>query len=442
MSEAALAPELVRVDDIHRKLSFSIERAEVEEPLERRLKSMGSSMKMKGFRPGKIPMKVLRAHYEKPVLGELVREQAMARFSSYVEKEKPELAYRPSMTISPSDGAFEIQFEFDEMPEIVLPDLDAIELRRPAVEVSEADIDASLDEIRLQGGEAKHVDREARAGDIALFSYDLSKGGEVVWGTKGKVVAMPLDPKKALPELCDALSGKREGERGSFTLAFPEGHFSEHFAGGEYRFDYQLKSLTEVVRAELEPEFVKSLGIEDGAVESLRERMGETLAGENSRALLDMVYRKRVERALMAPVPEFSLPQAMVDDELRSLTQARLRKDLEGGYPAADFATRTKSEIEERVRRRVRCGLVVRSLAAKNDVQVTPDSLKQFFSSFPSEEEASKAYERFRSDQHYQATVRAVILESAVFGIVFSKAKIEEEKLSIAQLRRELEEHE
>jgi len=442
MSEASLAPELVRVDDIHRKLSFSIGRSEMEEPLVRKLKSMGSSLKMKGFRQGKIPMKVLRNKYEKSVLGELIQEQAMERFRSFVAKEKPEIAYRPSMTISPAGEAFDVQFEFVEMPEIVLPELESIELRRPVIEVSEADIDAALDQIRIQGGEKRHVDREARAGDIVVFGYDLSKDGEVVWGTKGKTVAMPLDPKKALPQLCEAMIGKREGEEGSLTLAFPEGHYSEHFAGGEYRLDFRITSLSEIALADLDPERIKSLGVEDGAVETLREHMRETLAGPNSSRLLDMVFRLRVQRALIAAVPEFSLPRAMLHDELNGLTQGHLQQDLGKGYLVADFATRAKSEIEARARRKVRSGLVVRALSMKNGLQVTNEHLQQFFATFPSEEEANKAAERFRSDENYQARVRASIMESAVFGLVFSKAhKIEDEKMSIAELQRELEQH-
>ncbi len=429
--------EFEQVGDLRRKLSFTISRSDLDVPMERRLKEMGTRIKIKGFRPGKIPLKVLKSRYGKTALNEVVSSAARESFSEYVSKEKRSVAYYPDIQISPTEGDFKVECEFDELPDVKVPDLKGLKIKRPLLEVTGEDLDMAIDRVRKEAGQPKAAERPAKADDILTIDYNIFDGDEIVWGTKGKVVPVPLDSVFALPLLVDELLGKSVGDKGSLQLEFPSEHVFEKFSGKSFAMSYEVKTVSEIQRPEIDANFVQSLGVESGKVEDLREKMRESLVS-NSQPMIDQVYRNRTIFQLLEATPDFSLPGHLVQIEERQLAHQAVQGMLKRGYPGTDFLTGAKPDIRKEAERKVRLGLIVRAVAAAIDFKIMPGMAEDFITRLDAGQgQAAQSIERYKRDPDFASLIDGSITESRVFGHVFSEVHMEDERLSMIQLRDE-----
>ena len=439
---AALADSAFeRVDELRRRLNFTIERAEVEKPMERRLRELGAGLRLKGFRPGKVPLNILREHLGKRALDDVLSKEANLRLYGHIRREGKDPANQPAVKITVGDEQIDVECQFDEMPKVELPDFSEISCIRPVLEVSKEDLDEAVEHLRRQATKFDKVEREAQEGDVVQAGYKISgkdtDKDSALADTGGKSVRIPLAKDLTAAPLLEALTGAKAGDRGTVPLAFPEGHYLPGFAGKEVPMEYEVKDVFAGTLPEVDEEFVKSLGIGEGKTAELRSALRENLERESVR-LADFVYRQRVLDRIASSMPEFTLPQSLVASEKQEQVRQMFDSQMSAGYPGARFLTTADEEIGRRAGRKVRNGLIIRTIAAANKIKVTPSVVWDFLNK-ASQSDANRLMERYRDDRQYSATVDAVITESAAFGIIFGKAAVENERMSAARMREEAE---
>lgn len=409
---------------LERRLDLSIARDALESAIEARLKRIGRTLKLPGFRPGKVPFAMVRQQYGAEARHEALQEALQAAFGEALASQNLHMAGYPR--IAPKDGASDthLQFEavFEVYPEFPIGDLSHAEIERPVLEVGAAEIDRTLDILRRQRVRYEAVERGATKEDRVVVDFLGKKDGVPFQGGEAHDYPFVLGQNMMLPAFEAAIEGLRTGESKVFEMTFPEDYFAKDMAGQTVQFEITVKQVMAPVLPEIDADFARTLGIADGDVEKMRAEVASNLAREVKKRI-EARLKDQVMDALLAahPIP---VPNALVELEIERLI-ANARRDLEQrGMQVKDFPIKPEW-FAEQAKRRVTLGLILAELVRKEKLEARPEQVRAMI------EEAAETYENpaevvnwYYSQPQRLAEVEAMVIEENVVEWVLAKARV------------------
>lgn len=407
---------------LERKMTVQLPAEHVEQAVESRLRSMAPRVRMDGFRPGKVPFKLLRQRYGPQVRQEVLGELLQSSFQEAVAQQRLRLAGAPRIEPVSLGGERDLEYTatFEVYPEIEVTGLDTIRIERPAVQIGEADVDRMIENLRAQRREWVEVERPAADGDRVTVDFLGRIDGEPFEGGRGEQVPVELGAGAMLADFEAGLRGRAPGEAARIEVRFPDDYHGQAVAGKTAEFEVTVHKVAEPRLPEVDADLARAFGVPDGSVEGLRREVRENMQRE-----LDQAVKSQVKRQVMdglVGIGELELPRALVDQEVETLQQ-QAAQNL--GRSVEDLGAIPREPFEEQARRRVKLGLLVGELVRSQGIEVDRDRVRH-------EVEAIAAgYEDPREVvRHYYAhpealrSVEGLVLEDQVVDLVLEKAQL------------------
>lgn len=439
-----MAVTVETLDKLERKISLSLPAAEVANEAQNRLKRLSRQVRIDGFRPGKVPMRIVQQRYGLSVHYEVLQDKVNDAFTAAVREAQLRVAGAPRISEKSGEGAADGAMVFDAVfevyPEVRLGDLAGVEVERASTEVTDEAIDKTIEILRKQrrtfferGSAGAPAELAAADGDRVTIDFEGKIEGEPFEGGKAEGYQFILGEGRMLEAFERAVRGMKAGESKTFPLKFPDDYHGQEVAGKEADFLVTLRKVEWPQLPEVNDEFAKALGIADGSVAALREDIRQNLQREVKFRVL--ARNKAAAMDALAKVAELDLPQALVQDEVERLT-ASARADLkQRGVKDADTAPIPADLFKAQAERRVRLGLVVAELVKQHGLDATDEQLRKHV------QEMAQSYEKpeevmrwYLGDRERMAEIRAVVLENNVTEFVLGKAKVVDKALPFDDL--------
>jgi trigger factor len=439
-----MATAVENLGKLERRLTLTFPLSDVRTEVEKRLKQQAKTARAPGFRPGKVPLKMVAAQYGYQIESDVLNDKVGQAFSQAAEENQLRVAGMPK--IEPKEEAPEGMLAFDATfevyPEVSLPSLEGIEVETVKADVSDAEIDKTIDILRKQrvhfhtkGEAGEHGDGGepvAANGDRVTVDFVGAIDGVEFAGGKADDYAFVLGEGRMLPEFEAATIGLKVGESKTFPLAFPEDYHGKDVAGKTAEFTITLKKLEWAHMPEVDGEFAKSLGIEDGSVEKMREDIKVNLEREVN-ARIKARNKEAVMEALVKNT-EMDVPKVMIEQDSQRLAEQTRQDMAQRGmdvkslpFPADLFATKAE--------RRVRLGLILSQLVQDNSLQATQEQVKAQIEDFAqSYEDPKEVLKYYYSDRRRLGEIEALVLEENVVNYVLGKAKVTAKDIAFDEL--------
>lgn len=425
------------LEKLERKITLTLPVGKVQAEVQSRLKKLARTVKMDGFRPGKVPMNVVAQRYGYSVQYEVMNDKVGEAFASAANEAKLRVAGQPRITESESAPEGEMVFDavFEVYPEVQIGDLASAEVQKIASEVTDGAIDKTLDILRKQRRTfaLRAHDAAAQIGDRVTVDFEGKIDGEAFAGGKAENFQFIVGDGQMLKEFEDATTGMKIGESKTFQLAFPSDYHGKEVAGKIADFMVTVKKIEAAHLPEVNDLLAKSLGIEDATVDGLRADVRKNLEREVKFRLLAR-NKQAVMDALLSKA-ELDLPKASIQAEVQRLMDAARADMKQRGMKDADKAQLPEEIFLPQAQRRVRLGLVVAELVRAQDLQARPEQIKAHI------EELSASYEKpaevmrwYYSDNNRLAEVEAIVIENNVTEFVLGKAQVSEKSVSFDEL--------
>lgn len=432
-----MAVTVETLEKLERKITLTLPVTAIQTEVDARLKRLARTVKMDGFRPGKVPMSVVAQRYGYSVQYEVMNDKVGEAFSLAANEAKLRVAGQPR--ISEKEGAPEGELTFDAVfevfPEVKIADLATAEIDCVSAQVDDAAIDRTVDILRKQRRTfAQRAQADAaRDGDRVTVDFEGKIDGETFAGGKAEDFQFLVGEGQMLKEFEDAVRGMKSGESKTFPLSFPADYHGKDVAGKQADFLVTVKKIEAAHLPEVNEQLVKSLGIEGGSVDALRADIKKNLEREVKFRLL--ARNKQAAMDALVAKAELDLPKASVASEVERMIEGA-RADLkQRGIKDADKAPIPAELFEAQAERRVRLGLVVAELVRSNDLTAKPEQIKAHV------EELAASYEKpedvtrwYYSDNRRMAEVEAIVIENNVTEYVLSKAKVANKAISFDEL--------
>jgi trigger factor len=432
-----MAVNVETLEKLERKMTLTLPVSVIQSEVESRLKKLARTVKMDGFRPGKVPMNVVAQRYGYSVHYEVMNDKVGEAFANAANEAKLRVAGQPRITEKEDGGEGLMAFDavFEVYPEVQIGDLATAEVEKLSAEVSDAAIDKTVDILRKQRRTfaQRAQDQAAQDDDRVTVDFEGKIDGETFSGGKAEDFQFIVGEGQMLKEFEEAVRGMKTGESKTFPLAFPEDYHGKDVAGKTADFLVTIKKIEAAHLPEVNEALAKALGIEDGTVESLRADIKKNLERE-VKFRLQARNKTAVMDALVAKA-ELDLPKAAVQAEVERLLEGARAELKQRGIKDADKAPIPDDVFRPQAERRVRLGLVVAELVRANELHAKPEQLKTHV------EELAASYEKpaevvrwYFSDNRRMAEVEAVVIENNVAEFVLGKAKVTEKAVSFDEL--------
>jgi trigger factor len=429
-----MATQLESTGALERRLSLSVPTTEVGRQVEQKLRNLSRTVRMPGFRPGKVPMKMIQQSYGPQVYAEVMGDAVSKAFNDAVTEHGLRIAGEPR--IEPreekDDDLAGFTATFEVYPEIALADPSTLEVDRAQCAVGEAEVDNTLGILRKQRAEWEAVERVAEDGDRVTIDFVGKLDGEAFAGGSAEDFPFTLGEGRMLQDFETGVRGARADEKRAFKVAFPEDYTAKELAGKTADFEVTVKKIEAPRLPEVDEAFARLLGVTDGDLGKLRADIRANLEREVAQRL-----RGRTKSSVMDALPklaEIDLPSSLVNAEASSLAERALADLKSRGVDVKDLPV-PKDAFTETASKRVRLGLLVAEIVKRHQLQAKPDQLRKQI------EEFAQAYENpaevvryYFSDRQRLAEVEALVVEQNVVDWVLSKAKVNDLPLSFDDL--------
>jgi len=413
---------------LERRMTIGIPKEQIEPKVKTRLKSLARQTKINGFRPGKVPMKVVEQRYGQKVRQEVLGEILKTSFSDAITQEKLHPIGSPSFDVNSDiqqiEQGLSYTATFEIYPEITTLQVDGLKIEKPIAQISETDIDTMIERLRQQRQTWNEVEREAQSGDRVMIEVG-SGTGESFQDIESKQIPVIVgQPNPLLPGIDERLMGSRAGEERQFDLTFPNDYPNPQYIGQAVHLTLQIHAVAEPQLPEIDETFVKAFGVEDGNLETLRQdardNMERELAYTQQRKL-----KKQILDALVTANP-LEVPQALVEEE----TQRLLQNQQQEGQPPLSVETLTEealNQVKKEALNRVTIGILVGELIKKYQIQAPPDQIKQMVEKISLAYQDPEAVKRaYYADSERMREVESMVLEEQVVNWLLAKAEVTE----------------
>ncbi|MEI2415040.1 trigger factor [Orrella sp. JC864] len=432
-----MQPVVETLSGLQRRVDLAVSLADVEKEVQAQLKRVASTAKIQGFRPGKAPLSLIERSHGPGIRYDVINSQVGRAFEQAIDASKLRVAGTPKLepkTEGVPEGTLAFSAEFEVYPEVQLPDLSTLEVKRAVAEVGPEEVERTLGILRKQRAQYEsRADRAAQDDDRVTLDFVGTLDGVPFEGGKAEDFPFVLGQGRMLPEFETAVRGMKAGETKTFPLAFPADYAGQEVAGKTAEFAITIKDVAEPVLPELDAEFAKSLGQAEGDIEKLRADIAANLQRE-----VKQRTQGRTKTSVMdalAQASTFEVPKALVENDTQSRIASAREELKQRGVPNAESVPIPAEAFAGESERRVRLGLVVSELVKQAQLQAKPEQVRARIEEFAqSYEQPAQVVSYYLSDRQRRAEIEAVVLEDNVVEHVLSKAKVTEEKVPFDQL--------
>ena len=425
------------LEKLERKMTLTLPVGVIHSEVQSRLKRLARTVKMDGFRPGKVPMNVVSQRYGYSVHYEVMNDKVGEAFTSAANEAKLRVAGQPRITEKEGSPEGEMAFDavFEVYPEVKLGDLSGAEVQKLSAEVTPAAIEKTLDILRKQRRSfaQRAMEAPAQNGDRVTVDFEGKIDGEAFPGGKAEDFQFILGDGQMLKEFEDATAGMKAGESKTFQLAFPADYHGKDVAGKSADFMVSLKKIEAAHLPEVNEALAKSLGIADASVQGLHADIRKNLEREVKARVLSRNKQSALDA--LAAAAELDLPNAAIQAELERLI-AGARADLkQRGVKDSDKAPIPEEIFRPQAERRFRLGLVVGELVRSHALQARPEQIKAHIDELAaSYEKPAEVVRWYYGDNKRMADVEAMVVENNVTEFILAKAKVQEKSIDFDEL--------
>jgi trigger factor len=416
---------------LERRMEVAVPASEVAAEIEQRLKQLSRTARLKGFRPGKAPLPVIRKQFGDQVRDEVVNDLVRTSFAKALTEQKLQPAAGPRIEPLSLDPGNDLKYAavFEVLPEIKVKSPYDVAIERPSAEVTEEDVDAMLESMRRQRPVFTAVERGAAETDRVTIDYDGKMDGQPFEGGEGRDMQLMVGSGQALPELDQEVRGMKAGERKSITVAFPPALPNKTLAGKTAQMDVSVKRVEEQTLPPLDDEFIRSYGVEDGTVDSLRSEVRKSM----DRELAGVIRNRLRSQVLDALYQEnaIEVPNALIDEQVQ-----QLQLDMGRRMGARDVSQLPpREQFADQGRRRAALGLLLGQIVQNEGLKVDRERvlarLNDVIATYPNADEARRAY---LQNPDAMKQIESAVLEDQVIDWALERARITDKPMSFKEL--------
>lgn len=420
---------------LERRLNASIPQQQMRGEIEARLKRLGRTAKVAGFRPGKVPFKILEQQYGAQVHQEVLGEALERAFAAEAEANNLKVVGTPSFELKSDLKADPLEYSatFEIYPEVVIGDISGETVERIGYTLADADVEKTIATVRKQRTVFEAVERAAQAEDRVRIDFTGMLDGAVFEGGEAKDYPVVLGQGRMLPDFENAIIGMKPGASKSFEMTFPEDYHGKDVAGKQVTFAITLHAVEAPRLPEVDGEFAKQLGVADGDVEKLKSEVRENLEREVQRRL--KVRNKEGAMDALLKVVQVELPKTLVEWEAQNLMQQTMRDMQERGVKIPQGMGLPTELFSERAQKRVKLGLALSELVKQHGLEAKPEQVKalveDYAKSFDQPEQVVRWY---AADPARMQEVANLALEDNVVAWVHAHAKVTDKTVGFDEL--------
>lgn len=416
-------------EGLTRRMTVGLPSDRFEAEVEKRLREIARKVRLPGFRPGKVPVKVLRQRFGGQVQQEVLGDLVKSSFSEAVAQERLRPVGAPHIEpeIDTGERRYGYTAEFEVLPAIELAPVGGKSVKRPTAEVTEADLDDMIERLRTQRKTWAEVERPAQEGDRVTISFTGTLDGEPFEGGSAENLDLELGNGRMIPGFESGLIGAAPGEERRLELSFPQAYHTERLRGRPVVFEVRVARVQEPVLPEVDADFAKAFGIEDGDLARLRQDVRRNMERELRQRISNRVKNQVMD--LLLEANPIDLPAVLVKEEISALRE-QMRQNAGGASLELP-----DSLFEGSARRRVALGLIIAEVVKANQIQVDPARVRAAVEDLASTyEDPQEVIDYYMTSRERRSSVETLALEDQVVDWVMSQVTVDEEPLSFRQL--------
>lgn len=428
-------------DGLKREFKIMVPAGQIEERVESKLKELAQTIRMPGFRPGKVPLPMLRKKYRASVMGEVLESEINDATQKAITDGGLRPAMQPKIEITSFKEGEDLEFkvELETLPEVEPIDFATIEVERPKVEIAEAEVDTALGRIaeRNEKTEALPAEHKAETGDVIVIDFTGKRDGEPFQGGAAQSYQLKLGSGSFIPGFEEQLVGVAAGDEKTIPLTFPEQYHNAELAGQPVDFDVKVHEVRRAQTPSIDDEFAKTLGLDD--LEGLRKAVREQIEREYGSLSRTIVKRRLLD--MLAEKHDFTVPQGMVDVEFEHIWKQVEQDKTQGRLDPEDAGKdedTLKKEYRDIAERRVRLGLLLSEVGRRNNITVTQDDINRAVVDearrFPGQE--GMVFQYYQKNPDALNMLKAPIYEDKVVDFVLELAKTTDKPVSPEELTK------
>ncbi|MDR0701546.1 MAG: trigger factor [Azoarcus sp.] len=423
------------INTLERRIDMSVAVADIDKDVDVRLKNLSRTVKMPGFRQGKVPLKVVARTYAPQARSEAIGAAVEKAFGEAVRARKLRVAGYPRIEPKETSAAGTLEFSavFEVYPDVLIGDFSGHEIERPVLGVGDAEVNRTFDVLRKQRTRFETVERAVAKGDQVVVDFIGRKDGKPFENGEAKGFSFVLGSGTMLEDFDAAVIGLKTGENKTFDLVFPADYGAGDLAGQTVQFEVTVHKVEEPVLPEIDADFAKSLGIADGDIAKLREDVKDNLEREVKRRIQARVKNQAMD-ALLAVVP-VEAPKALVSAEAAQLAENARNNLTAKGMPLDKISARMGEWFTDRATRRVKLGLIMAELVKANNLHAKPEQVRALIEDMAeSYEDPAELVRWYYAQPERLAQVEAIATEDNVVAWVCSQAKISDKPIAFEEL--------
>ncbi len=422
---------------LERRLTVAIEEARIAQAVESKLKEMAHTVKIKGFRPGKVPLKVVKQQYGGQIREDVVNEVLQSTFYEALNQENLHPAGTPIFSTSESSPGKGLEYTatFEVYPEVRLAPLVDQKIEKPSVEIGEADIDNMIDRIRRQHVNWEATDAAAENGDRVNIDFKGTIDGEVFDGGEGKDTSIELGSGRMIAGFEEGLVGAVKDADITLDLQFPEDYHATELAGKPVQFAVHVNTVEKAVLPEADEAFAKKMGVESGDIAQLRKDVLENMKLELDKQLKTKLKEKVMD--MLVEANRIDIPKSLIESESEALRNQMVQNLSNQGLSGTDVSALDTSMFAEQAERRVRLGLIMNEIVKENSIKVEAETVRNLV------EEIARPYEQpeevikwYYADKRRLGEVESLALEEQVVEWASEQAKVVETKATFDEIMK------
>jgi trigger factor len=421
---------------LERRLIVGVPAARIDSAVDSRLQNAARTIKLDGFRPGKVPMRVVRQRFGESVRMEVLGEVMNESFYEAIQQQGLKPAGRPNIEPKSLEAGKDVEFvaTFEVFPEVEAKDYSSIEVKRPVSEITAADIDKMIENLRQQRAEWQPVERAAASGDKANIDYLGTKDGVAFDGGKAEGSDLELGSGRMIPGFEDGIVGMSAGEEKVLALSFPDDYHSEDLKGAAVEFKITVNSVSEKKLPDLDEALFEAFGVKEGGEEAFRAEVEKNMARELKNATKSRI-KNQVMEGVLAIHSDLQVPKALVSQEIDALRNQQMQQfgAMAEKLNAADILP--DELFRENAERRVKLGLVLNELISIEGIKAEEDkvraALEEMAASFEDKDEIINWY---MSNPQQLQQIEGMVIEEEVVEKLLEKSKVSEETLSYEEV--------
>lgn len=422
------------LEGLQRKMTVQVPAEKISTAFDQKLKQISKTVKLDGFRPGKVPVSVVKQKYGASIRSEVMGDLIESSYRDAIIQEKIRPASMPEIQPVEAGDTEDMTYDaiFEVYPEIESVELAAIEIEKPVAEIKDEDLDKMIQKLLEQRKEWVEVERAADEGDQVIADFDGKIDGAAFAGGAGKDMAIEIGAGRMLKEFEDGLKGMSSGEEKTIDVSFPEDYHGKDVAGKTAQFTLKVSKVSQPKLPELNEELVKSFGVESGDIEAFKKDVSQNMQKELAQKVKTSV-KNAVMTALLSK-NEVAAPKALVEDEIKNL-KMQMAQNMGQDPSKMDLGSFPNELFEEEGSRRVKLGLLVGELIRIEGIKLSQDRFNETLRDMAETyEEPQQVIDYYTKNKNARASLEGMVLEDQVVDHILGKATVTEKVFGFEEM--------